>query len=102
MPDTENGWREIARKFDVACYFPYCVGCIDGKHIFMQNPANAGSTCTLITRELSVSFYWPFAMQITALRSLMLGARVESQMTVYFGDNFLQKDGKKNTESTQS
>lgn len=31
MPDTENGWREIA------------VGCIDGKHIVMQNPANTGN-----------------------------------------------------------
>jgi hypothetical protein len=43
MPDTENGWREIAREFDVAWNFPHCVGCIDDKHIVMQNPANAGS-----------------------------------------------------------
>jgi hypothetical protein len=34
MPDTENGWREIAREFDVAWNFHHCVGCIDGK----QNP----------------------------------------------------------------
>jgi hypothetical protein len=57
---------------------------------------------TLITRRLSVSFYWLFAMQITALRSLMLGGRVESQMAVYFGRQLSTKDGKKNPESTQS
>jgi hypothetical protein len=42
LPDTENGWREIAREF-VAWNFPHCVGCSDGKHIVMQNPANAAS-----------------------------------------------------------
>lgn len=43
IPDTENGWREIAREYDVAWNFPHCVGSVDGKHVIMQNPENSGS-----------------------------------------------------------
>nr|CAI5849246.1 unnamed protein product [Callosobruchus analis] len=43
MPSTNDGWRDVSREFDVAWNFPHCIGCVDGKHVVMQNPNNAGS-----------------------------------------------------------
>ncbi|KAK0137549.1 Protein ALP1-like [Merluccius polli] len=42
-PTTEAGWREVARGFQDRCQFPHCLGAIDGKHIYIQPPANSGS-----------------------------------------------------------
>nr|CAI5852505.1 unnamed protein product [Callosobruchus analis] len=43
MPSTNDDWRDVSREFDVAWNFPHCIGCVDGKHVVMQNPNNAGS-----------------------------------------------------------
>nr|CAI5854844.1 unnamed protein product [Callosobruchus analis] len=43
MPSTNDGWRDVSREFDVAWNFPHCIGCVDGKHVGIQNPNNAGS-----------------------------------------------------------
>ncbi|KAK0150875.1 Mucolipin-1 [Merluccius polli] len=42
-PTTEAGWREVARGFRDRCQFPHCLGAIDGKHVYIQPPANSGS-----------------------------------------------------------
>lgn len=43
-PTSEDEWRKIAEGFDLKWQFPHCLGAIDGKHIFIQPPANSGST----------------------------------------------------------
>ena len=43
VPLTMEEWLEISRKFEERWQFPNCVGAIDGKHIVMQPPPEAGS-----------------------------------------------------------
>ena len=43
-PTTESEWREIASGFEDKCQFPHCLGAIDRKHIYIQPPANSGSS----------------------------------------------------------
>uniref|UniRef100_UPI003AAFE7A5 uncharacterized protein n=1 Tax=Centroberyx gerrardi TaxID=166262 RepID=UPI003AAFE7A5 len=43
-PTAEAEWREVARAFQEKWQFPHCLGAIDGKHIYIQPPANSGST----------------------------------------------------------
>ena len=43
IPQSEDHWRQIARDFEVSWNFPHCIGCLDGKHVVMQNPENCGS-----------------------------------------------------------
>uniref|UniRef100_A0A8C1SA77 DDE Tnp4 domain-containing protein n=1 Tax=Cyprinus carpio TaxID=7962 RepID=A0A8C1SA77_CYPCA len=40
---TEEMWRNTARRFHERWNFPNCLGAMDGKHIFIQAPANSGS-----------------------------------------------------------
>uniref|UniRef100_A0A3P9HJ43 DDE Tnp4 domain-containing protein n=1 Tax=Oryzias latipes TaxID=8090 RepID=A0A3P9HJ43_ORYLA len=40
---TEEMWRSTARRFHERWNFPNCLGAMDGKHIFIQTPANSGS-----------------------------------------------------------
>lgn len=43
MPTTENEWTDISKEFEVTWNFPHCVGCVDGKHVVINNPNNSGS-----------------------------------------------------------
>lgn len=43
VPSSPEEWRAIADKFQQKWQFPNCIGAIDGKHIIMQPPPNAGS-----------------------------------------------------------
>ena len=43
FPSTVEEWKEISRKFEERWQFPNCIGAIDGKHIVMQPPPDAGS-----------------------------------------------------------
>eukprot|EP00112_Aurelia_sp_Birch-Aquarium-sp1_P010844 Seg230.5 transcript_id=Seg230.5/GoldUCD/mRNA.D3Y31 product="Protein ALP1-like" protein_id=Seg230.5/GoldUCD/D3Y31 len=43
VPSTEEEWLAIAKKFYERWQFPNCIGAIDGKHIVMQPPGDAGS-----------------------------------------------------------
>lgn len=42
VPD-KSMWRKISIQFSKVWNFPNCIGAIDGKHIAMQAPQNAGS-----------------------------------------------------------
>lgn len=43
MPEpTEEMWKKVAERYKM-CHFPNCIGTIDGKHINIQCPINAGS-----------------------------------------------------------
>lgn len=39
-PATESVCRKIAKDFTDKWWFPHCLGAVDGKHIFIQPPAN--------------------------------------------------------------
>ena len=41
---TENEWLNIAHEFEQTWNFPHCIGAIDGKHVLIQCPDNAGSS----------------------------------------------------------
>ena len=43
FPSSHEEWLNIASQFELRWNFPNCIGAIDGKHIIMQPPANAGS-----------------------------------------------------------
>lgn len=43
-PQTEEEWLSIARDFESERNFPNCLGALDGKHICMECPKNAGSS----------------------------------------------------------
>ena len=38
-------WLNIAEDFQLNSHFPNCLGALDGKHIRVEKPANAGATC---------------------------------------------------------
>ena len=42
-PNTKEKWFQIADEFEYRWNFPNCLGKIDGKHINMFAPPNAGS-----------------------------------------------------------
>ncbi|XP_057333828.1 putative nuclease HARBI1 [Microplitis mediator] len=43
-PLTKSHWLKIADEFEKQWQFPHCIGAIDGKHIHIQCPDNAGSS----------------------------------------------------------
>ena len=42
-PRTEEMWKEVAAKFSSRWNYHNCLGAVDGKHIAMKKPPNAGS-----------------------------------------------------------
>jgi len=43
FPSTHEEWSNISDQYERCWNFPNCVGTIDGKHMVIQLPANAGS-----------------------------------------------------------
>lgn len=43
MPETTADWQKIADEFEQRWHLPHALGAIDGKHVRMQCPPNAGS-----------------------------------------------------------
>ncbi|XP_065061359.1 uncharacterized protein LOC135688440 [Rhopilema esculentum] len=43
VPNTTKEWSVISAKCGERWNYPNCIGAVDGKHIVMQPPANAGS-----------------------------------------------------------
>ena len=50
VPETNEEWLDVAARFEEKWNYPNCLGAIDGKHIVMQPPPNAGSHYYNITR----------------------------------------------------
>lgn len=42
-PSTEDEWRKVADEFEEQWNFPNCLAAVDGKHVVMNAPPNAGS-----------------------------------------------------------
>ena len=42
-PQTEEEWKEVAAKFSSKWNYHNCLGALDGKHIAIKKPPNAGS-----------------------------------------------------------
>lgn len=51
---TEQTWREIEKGFEKIWHFPNCLGSLDGKHINLICPINAGSTYFNYKNEHSI------------------------------------------------
>ncbi|KYN22457.1 hypothetical protein ALC57_05142 [Trachymyrmex cornetzi] len=34
---THDTWKQIAKKFELNCHFPHCIGAVDGKHVVIQH-----------------------------------------------------------------
>lgn len=43
VPSTKAQWLEISKKFEERWNYPHALGAIDGKHVRVQKPKNAGS-----------------------------------------------------------
>lgn len=43
LPRTSVSWKEIAAEFSSRWNYPQCLGAIDGKHVVLQAPINAGT-----------------------------------------------------------
>uniref|UniRef100_A0A336LBA8 CSON007312 protein n=1 Tax=Culicoides sonorensis TaxID=179676 RepID=A0A336LBA8_CULSO len=43
FPSSQSEWYNIAYQFYERNGIPNCIGCIDGKHIWVKKPANSGS-----------------------------------------------------------
>lgn len=55
MPQpTEQMWREIAKGFENIWHFPNCIGAMDGKHVTIICPINAGSNFYNYKNEHSI------------------------------------------------
>ena len=40
MPDSQDGWRAVARGFSSRWNFRHCIGAVDGKHIRIVKPGH--------------------------------------------------------------
>ena len=44
-PSSEQEWFEISKKFETRWNYSHSLGAIDGKHVTIRKPSNAGSYC---------------------------------------------------------
>ena len=43
-PENKEDWSQISQQFEEEWNFPHCLGAVDGKHVAIECPHNAGST----------------------------------------------------------
>lgn len=53
-PSSTEEWLQIAKGFENRWNFSHCLGALDGKHIYIQAPANSGSLFYNYKRSFSV------------------------------------------------
>ena len=76
-PTTEQQWRGIADQFSNRWQFQHCLGALDGKHIAIKCPKNAGSEFynykgfhSIILMAL-VDGDYKFSWEVTALQETL-------------------------------
>ena len=42
-PSSKQEWLEISKKFETRRNYPHALGAMDGKHVTIRRPSNAGS-----------------------------------------------------------
>lgn len=54
LPNSQEGWLQIAAGFEKVANFPNCIGCIDGKHVRIICPEHSGSLYSNYKKKYSV------------------------------------------------
>ena len=89
-PSSAEEWLEISAEFEERWQFPNCIGALDGKHVVMQPPPEAGSHFSTTSIPIRL-FFLLLLVLITNLYMLMSVQMEESLMKVYGANAVRQK-----------
>ena len=79
---SEQEWLEISKKFETRWNYPHALGAMDGKHVTIRRPGNAGSF--IITTGIRIQYYfWQLPVQSTNVYMPILDLTTELMTQVY-------------------